>query len=172
MIGMRLVIVFLAGAFLCVTVAHSSEPLMQSVKGIESVAREYFHALHSRDYDRVLRLTTEEMGFSDPTAEGQEMVITNAGRDEFLEYMEKASAGLDASATIKDSFKTGKYVVLRVFYEGKLPGDAMGAPGQTLAFHNEGVTVLVVENNKVVQHIDYVDYETLFQQIGEQLTGK
>ena len=145
---------------------------MQSVQGIESVAREYFHALHSREYDRVLRLTTEDMRFSDPTAEGQEMVITNAGRDEFLEYMEKGSAGLDASATIEDSFKTGKYVVLRVLYEGKLPGDAMGAPGQTLAFHNEGVTVLVVEDNKVVEHIDYVDYETLFQQFSEQLTEK
>ena len=133
---------------------------------ITAIATEYFNALHTLEFDRVRELTVADMQFSDPTAEGQPTVITSASREEFLAYMEANSDGA-GKAAVTDSFKTGKYVTLYVNYQGNVDGKAMGAPGKTLSFNVDGVTIITIENNKVTHHLDYVDYESLFQQLAD-----
>ena len=133
---------------------------------ITSIATDYFNALHKLDFDRVRELTSADMQFSDPTAEGQPIVITSASREEFLAYMEANSDGT-GKVTVTDSFKTGKYVALYVNYQNNVDGKTMGAPGKTLNYNVGGVTIITIKNNKVAHHLDYVDYESLFQQLAD-----
>ena len=133
-----------------------------------STAVSYFKALYRADYDRVRELSAPEMRFTDPTAEGQETVITSApNREEFLAYM-KANMpppGPEPPIVINSSFETGRFAVLDVTYRGEIDGTEFGTPGKPRRFETRGVTVLTVEDGKVVHHRDYVDYETLRRQL-------
>lgn len=131
------------------------------------VARSYFEALHAGQWDRVRALTGPGFRFSDPTAEGHEMVITEAeDLETFLDYLQANRTDADAEAVVEDGFASGRHVTLVVRYRGRLDGEAMGTEGGPRSFDTPGVTILTVVGGKVVHHLDYVDYETLERQLG------
>lgn len=132
------------------------------------VARSYFEALHTGQWDRVRALTGPAFRFSDPTAEGHETVVTEAGDLEtFLAYLRANRPDGDAEAVVEDGFASGLHVTLVVRYRGHLPGEALGTEGGPRGFDVPGVTILQVVGGKVVHHLDYVDYETLQRQLSD-----
>ncbi len=143
--------------------AEASEPQRGSLE----VGRGYFEALHAGQWDRVRALTGPGFRFSDPTAEGHEMVITDAeDLETFLDYLQANRTDPDAQAVVEDGFASGRHVTLVVRYRGRLDGEAMGTEGGPRSFDTPGVTILTVAGGKVVHHLDYVDYETLERQLG------
>ena len=137
-----------------------------------SIAEGYFKALYMGDYDRVREIAAPEMRFSDPTAEGQEAVITSAAnREEFLEYMEAVMPppSTEIRHVIDSSFQTGGFAVLVWTYRGEVSEDESETKGGSSGLETKGVTILRVEDGKVVEHHDYVDYETLQRQLASQM---
>ena len=145
--------------------ASAAEPRLE-------IARSYFEALHGGQWDRVRALTGPGFRFSDPTAEGHETVITGADDLEtFLDYMQANRPDGDAEALVEDGFASGRHVTLIVRYRGRLDGAALGTEGGPRGFDVPGVTILTVLDGKVVHHLDYVDYETLQQQLSDAAPG-
>ncbi len=136
------------------------------------IAQSYFEALHGGQWDRVRALTGPAFRFSDPTAEGHETVITGADDLEtFLDYMQANRPDGDAEALVEDGFASGRHVTLLVRYRGRLDGRALGTEGGPRGFDVPGVTIVTVVDGKVVQHLDYVDYETLQRQLSGPAPG-
>ena len=123
-----------------------------------AIAKAYFEALYTtRDYDRVLTFTADNMRFADSTAVGVEGALSDANRTEFVEYFRENMAHVDSQVDITKSFEGNGEVVLYLRYHGSMPDKH----GKTVKFETEGITIIQVKNGKVTHHRDYVDYKSL-----------
>ena len=124
------------------------------------VGRSYFEALAAGDWDRVRALAGPAFRFSDPTAEGRETVLASASDIETLvRYMQAGREAVEAEAIIDRAFASGPIVTLIIHYRGRMRG-------ADRSFDAHGVAVLTVTDERVTEHVDYIDYETIDRQFG------
>ena len=60
-----------------------------------------------------------------------------------------------------------QYVVMNIRYFIEYFGPVFGKGEQLIPVDVRGVTILVIENGKVVRHIDYIDYGAVLKQVEE-----
>ncbi len=126
------------------------------------VGRGYFEfeALATGDWDRVRALAGPAFRFSDSTAEGRETVLASASDIETLvRYMQAGREAVEAEAIIDRAFASGPIVTLIIHYRGRMRG-------ADRFFDAHGVAVLTVTDERVTEHVDYIDYETIDRQFG------
>ena len=102
--------------------------------------------------------TQDNMRFSDPTAVGVVGALSDANRDEFIEYFRKNMVDVGSQVNIVKSFEKNCEVVLYLNYRGTMAS----ASGETVSYQTEGITILTIVSGKVEHHRDYFDYDTLF----------
>ena len=132
------------------------------------VAHTYLSTLYAFDFAGLSELLAEAASFSDPTAvlfAGTE--LSYEGRDAIVAGFEAGAAGSrNASFEVLHEFESGDRAVLTVTYRTELDGSAFGRPGEWIGVQVPAVTVLTITGGQVDEHIDYVNYAVLLQQVG------
>lgn len=142
------------------TEAQESQPSVD-------VALSYLETLYSFDFERLGVLLAPDATFTDVTAAVLGGVpLHAAGRDSILASFEAgASDSRNAGFEIGSQFATGDHVILTLTYKTEIRGEAVGVPGAWVPVQVPAVTVLRVVDGLISEHIDYVDYEEMLNQI-------
>lgn len=69
-----------------------------------------------------------------------------------------------ASYEVDKLFTNGEQVVFSLTYNATMKGAALGLDIESVEIRIPAVTVLTLKDEKVVSHIDYVDYESFLNQ--------
>ncbi|WP_438944529.1 nuclear transport factor 2 family protein [Shewanella electrica] len=132
----------------------------------QQLAINYIKALTEHDYDTLENFYSRESVFTDATA-GR----TYVGGRHIIEFFERAHRGvLEYDFNIEHMFNTGSLVVMIGNYHFKGPGEQFGKPGKVIDIAIPGVTTLNVDvaRHRVNQHLDYIDYQTMADQLAAQ----
>nr|WP_081933419.1 nuclear transport factor 2 family protein [Shewanella mangrovi] len=132
----------------------------------QQLAISYIKALTSHDYDELATFYGRDSVFNDATA-GR----SYTGGRHIIDFFERAHRGvLEYDFNIEHMFNTGSLVVMIGNYHFKGPGEQFGKPGKIIDVAIPGVTTLNLDVNRhrVNKHIDYIDYQTMSDQLAAQ----
>ncbi|QSX34686.1 nuclear transport factor 2 family protein [Shewanella avicenniae] len=132
----------------------------------QRLAISYIQALTGHDYQTLENFYSRESVFNDATA-GR----SYTGGRNIIAFFERAHRGvLEYDFNIEHMFNTGSLVVMIGNYHFKGPGEQFGKPGKIIDVAIPGVTTLNVDVNRkrVDRHEDYIDYQTMSDQLAAQ----
>lgn len=135
-------------------IAHAAEPSED-----ERIARAYLDAYSAIDTAAMARFLHDEVVFADQTApKSQGGPHVMAGRDVFLAKLKSFGLGrIDYELT--RTFESNG----RTVFVGNVTALYPRSDGTRLRWRAAIVTVVTVENGKVVRHDDYADYRNATQ---------
>lgn len=140
--------------------AQDVEPYNRMTAETEAIAKQYFDAYTSLDWDTVETLVAENYAFDDPTAEHIFGVTRIEGKANAINYFRTGYASIsEISFDQQRAFFSSDYAV----FEGTLDwtidtGDGNEVATKAMPF----VVVIKVENGKVIEHQDFADYRPYF----------
>lgn len=132
----------------------------------QQLAINYIKALTTHDYATLATFYSRESVFTDATA-GR----SYSGGHHIIAFFERAHRGvLEYDFNIEHMFNTGSLVVMIGNYHFKGPGEQFGKPGKVIDIAIPGVTTLNVDvgRQRVNKHLDYIDYQTMSDQLAAQ----
>lgn len=138
----------------------------------EQIARAYMDAYSALDWNQVRALTSEDFRFYDPTYideqgensdpwEGQDAVIA------MMDGWTSESGMLGFRYTTPLVFENAGITV----FVGRVITPYFAGPGREWHWESDIVSIIRVEDGKVVEHLDYVNYQDAFEglrQIAEE----
>ena len=128
---------------------------------LKRIALEYLGALADADWEKQKTFYTDESVFEDPTADlfGEPWHFRGAAEiTEFWRTSYESSGTLGAVNTFDRVFVNGSRVILVYDARVRFDGHQVGFPGEQLEGTIQGVSVLRIEDGKVLHHLDFVDY--------------
>ncbi|MEM8964764.1 MAG: nuclear transport factor 2 family protein, partial [Acidobacteriota bacterium] len=157
----RFVLLFVVGALVSVGPILAAGEMTAADR--EALARDYFKALESLDWDKQATFYTEESVFEDPTSVmfgepwhfvGPEAIV------EFWRSSTESSGTIEVKHDIQRLFVSGPYVVIDFASTVRLTAVMIGFPDEEISSVIEVSTVLRIDDGKVLHHLDHADYET------------
>lgn len=136
---------------------------------LTAVAVQYLDAVYALDFQAAEPLLVPSASYRDPTGRALGgRVVAHDGRAEILRAFESSAADVrQTRADVVASFEAGDLVVLHLLLYGEFRGGMVGRPEPWLAARDiRAVTVLRFESGRILEHVDYVDYSTLMEQLG------
>ena len=130
------------------------------------MAMRYIQALTEHDYDTLNHFYNRDSVFYDKTA-GRKYT----GARHIIDFLERAHNGvLEYEFNIEHMYNTGSLVVMIGNYHFKGPGEQFGKPGKIIDVAIPGVTTLKLDmyNDRVTEHMDLIDYQTMSDQLSAQ----
>ncbi len=132
----------------------------------QQLAVKYIKALTSQDYAKLTSFYNRDSVFNDRTAKRK-----YTGKRHILNFLKRAHRGvLEYNFNIEHMYNSGSLVVLIGNYHYKGPGEQFGKPGRIIDLAIPGVTTLSLDmtNNRVKEHQDLMDYQTMSDQLSTQ----
>lgn len=132
----------------------------------QQMAMSYIDAYTSHDYQQLETFYNRDSVFVDVTA-GR----SYTGGRHIIEFLERAHRGvLEYEFNIEHMFNSGSLVVMIGNYHFKGPGEQFGKPGKIIDIAIPGVTTLNLDllNHRVTKHQDFIDYQTMADQLAAQ----
>ncbi|WOT07029.1 nuclear transport factor 2 family protein [Shewanella youngdeokensis] len=132
----------------------------------QQLAIHYMEALTNQDYATLNAYYNRESVFNDRTAS-----VKYTGKRHIMQFLKRAHRGvLDYSFSIEHMYNSGSLVVLIGNYHYKGPGEQFGKPGRIIDIAIPGVTTLSLDmsTNRVKEHQDLMDYQTMSDQLAVQ----
>ena len=128
---------------------------------LEEVAKTYYNALYSSNFNKVKEVASPNLTFEDPTAlpDYPEKV---AGLDSLMKFFQESSSALNMKMKIIQSYTSNDRVVIFQEITGITAASTFGQDGDKIEYKMQGVTVIQVVGGLVVRHTDYMDYKGLF----------
>ncbi len=164
MIDSRTLIVTLtlAGLVPVLSLAQQHEPT--------NLAERYLEALYSQDLETLSSLASDDLVFHDSTAAALPGGPWRfEGRDNVIDFFRSSVEGVDDTGfEVIRQFQAGEQSVLELTYWTHGDGAPLGAPGVQLELRVPAVTVITTRAGKVIEHQDFVDYDTLMAQVETQ----
>ncbi|SHH93806.1 nuclear transport factor 2 family protein [Ferrimonas marina] len=139
------------------------EPVSPDLPEAIVLAQNYMDALTNRDYSRLSRFYDRETEWYDRTA-GKKLT----GRRDIITFLRRVHSYTQEYYFVSDhTFYNGSLVVMIGSYYYKARGDLFGYPGKSITFSLPGVTTLKLdmENQRVDEHLDLLDYATMKDQL-------
>ncbi|GEM_PF-541886 len=130
----------------------------------ENYIRNYFQL----KLDDISKIMHDDIAWSDPTWQevSSENISSVDGKDNVIEHLKNVTKDLsNIDYTIEHSFQSGNISV----YEGILTYTWTNKSGKQFNFSIREVSVLKTQNNKIIQHTDYGDYNSWRKQYQAQL---
>jgi len=141
---------------------------------ISEIGIKYMRAYSDWNVDVMGTFYADSIHFQDPTAKeafqisfdftGKENVISmfrNVFKDQKPEHV---------AFKVKNTFESGSYVIFNSNYELIAPSSWFGKNVTDKVFISISVlTILKFKNDKIIEHIDYADYNSYKKQIGLQI---
>ena len=133
----------------------------QSMLQIE-IAKKYYQALYTGDFETVRLVASAEMKFADPSAPHEFGIPAQLhDLESFLTFMQ-ANLPDNVEVNISESFASNNQVLLMVTSKGTISAETAGMGDKgSVEFLVKGVSVLQVVDGRVIQHTDYFDYPAL-----------
>lgn len=151
-------------SFLSSATYAQEKPSYQHVSTLtQSVAEKYFKAYIALDWDTVERLLAENGSFEDPTAQLVFGQVKHDTKEATMNNFRNGYAGIThMQFNPSRTFFSGQYAIFEgtLDWSLKLSKDQL-AETKAMPF----VTILKVDNNKVVEHKDFADYAPFFAAI-------
>ncbi|MDN5369226.1 MAG: hypothetical protein PWP74_534 [Shewanella sp.] len=132
----------------------------------QQMAMSYIDAYTNHDYQKLETFYNRDSVFIDVTA-GR----SYTGSRHIIEFLERAHRGvLEYEFNIEHMFNSGSLVVMIGNYHFKGPGEQFGKPGKIIDIAIPGVTTLNLDmlNHRVIKHQDFIDYQTMADQLAVQ----
>ncbi|QSX31763.1 nuclear transport factor 2 family protein [Shewanella cyperi] len=132
----------------------------------QQMAVNYIKALTDHDYATLATFYNRDSVFQDRTA-GRKY---KGGRF-IIGFFQRAHAGvLEYNFNIEHMYNTGSLVVMIGNYHFKGPGEQFGKPGKIIDVAVPAVTTLALDlnNHRVQEHLDLIDYQTMADQLSMQ----
>ncbi|MBW3140659.1 nuclear transport factor 2 family protein [Ferrimonas balearica] len=142
--------------------AEEVDPGPQKPAAIQ-LAEEYMAALTNRNYSKLAQFYDRETVLTDQMA-GKSLT----GSRDILAFLRRVHTYTQEYYFNADHlFYKGSRVVMIGNYYYKARGDLFGYPGESVTFSLPGVTTLKLdmENRRIEQQIDYLDYHTMEDQL-------
>ncbi|AUD59585.1 hypothetical protein TUM4637_38010 [Shewanella hafniensis] len=130
------------------------------------LAVKYMNALTEHDYKTLRKFYNRDSIFFDKTANRK-----YTGGRFIIDFLERAHEGvLEYDFNIEHMYNAGSLVVMIGNYHFKGPGEQFGKPGKIIDIAIPGVTSLKLDmlNNRVTEHVDLIDYQTMSDQLAMQ----
>ena len=139
----------------------SPETLPPESAALKQIALDYLETLAAADWEKQKTFYTEESVFEDPTADLFGEPWHFQGPEAISDFWRTSFEGSGTKSVENHYlriFVNGSRVVVE--YDATVRFDAarLGFPGQDVEGTIHGVTVLRVEDGKIVHHLDHVDY--------------
>jgi len=125
--------------------------------GTMTVAKEYIEAYSALDIDRLAELADEDIHFTDPTNVNNPDAADQRGRDAVIANFRRMPEQFGATSLnfeIENAFESGGVAV----FQGVMTMTVPIENERTYNWRARVVSVLTVEDGKVIRHIDYADY--------------
>lgn len=132
----------------------------------QAVALSYIEALTSRDYHHLADFYNRDSYFVDKTA-GKKYI----GGRHIINFFKRAHSGVKRyQFNLEHMYHSGSLVVMIGSYHVTAAGDQFGKPGKMIDIAVPGVTTLKLDlaTNRVKQHTDFIDYQTMSDQLATQ----
>lgn len=132
------------------------------------IAKTYYQALYSKDFERVRSLASPNMTFSDPTVSSEQSLPTShKNLDDFLDYMDNSlSDEAKFEVSITHAFESNAHVVVYVSSKVTAPDRFFGGSSDTvMQATTQGITVFHIDNGLIQSHVDYFDYAGLAESL-------
>ncbi|MBY5993574.1 nuclear transport factor 2 family protein [Ferrimonas balearica] len=159
---MRFLLILLLSLPLGALAAEEVDPSPQTPEAIQ-LAQDYMAALTNRNYSQLAQYYDRESVLTDRMA-GKSIT----GRRDILAFLRRVHTYTQEYYFNSDHlFYKGSRVVMIGNYYYKARGDLFGYPGQSITFALPGVTTLKLdlENRRIEEHIDFLDYATMEDQL-------
>ena len=135
---------------------------------IQSVADAYLKAVEQMDWARMQALLADDAIFEDPTSEVFGEPWRYVGPEAIVDFYRDAAVDtLATSYRIVRQFATGTHVVYEIEGSGHVKASLIGHPDKELKDTVNLVTVITVQDGKVIRHRDYVDYADMMQKLAQ-----
>lgn len=145
----------------------SSSLLAQDQNHLEATARAYFRAIEARDFAGQLEFYTDQSLFEDPTAEIMGTTHKAQGGEAIVALRREGAKNIPVWAfEIKEVLVSRPWVVLNLTTKMTLRSEVVGIPDKTFSVGIDWVSVLRIENGKILRHTDYAAYEDFMQALG------
>ncbi|PKG56668.1 hypothetical protein CXF83_18130 [Shewanella sp. Choline-02u-19] len=132
----------------------------------QQLAVKYIQAFTRQDYAKLTSFYSRDSVFNDRTAK-----LKYTGKRHILQFLKRAHLGvLEYSFNVEHMFNSGSLVVMIGNYHYKGPGEQFGKPGRIIDIAIPGVTTLSLDmtNNRIKEHQDLMDYQTMSDQLSTQ----
>ena len=143
----------------------------QATDPLLTIAESYLERLCAQDFEALKPLLDQNALFEDPTR----VTLTGRverieGRAALLEHFAQNTKGKGASEVeIVETFVTGEHVVMRLNYKSKASGEVIRAQkgNESVSILIPAVTILRIQNERIVHHLDHVDYASILRQVAD-----
>ena len=154
---------------LCLTLVFIGLPSVANTGEMpleQQLAVKYIQAVTDHNYKALGAFYDRDSIFKDRTASK-----SYTGRRHIISFLRRAHQGvLEYGFNIEHMFNSGSLVVMIGSYHYKGPGDQFGKPGKIIDLAIPGVTTvkLDMDNRRVEEHEDLMDYQTMADQLAVQ----
>jgi len=163
--ALALVLNFVPRSFLTTEAGQEPDPLL-------SLSETYLERLCAQDFQALEPLLDANALFEDPTR----VTLTGKvqriqGRAAMLEnFAKNAKSQGQSEVEIVETFVTGEHVVMRLNYNSKGSANVIRVDGETpsVSLVIPAVTILRIQNGRVVHHLDHVDYASILRQVTDE----
>ncbi|WP_254304016.1 nuclear transport factor 2 family protein [Shewanella sp. VB17] len=132
----------------------------------QQLAVKYIKAVTDHDYNTLVNFYNRDSVFNDKTADK-----TYTGKRDILSFLKRAHQGvLEYDFNIEHMFNSDSLVVMIGNYHYKGPGEQFGKPGKIIDLAIPSVTTVTFDEdtNRVKEHLDLMDYQTMADQLAIQ----
>ena len=142
----------------------------ESLASIE-IGRNYLDALYAFDLPALEKLLHPDAVFEDPTsvAAYPNVPWRFEGRSAILDFVRQSGNGIvNAKYHVLSEFSTGEHVVFYLEYSMEFEGEMLGVPERVLSIKVPAATILKLQDDVVIHHIDYTNYDLMLEQVAKQ----
>jgi ketosteroid isomerase-like protein len=141
-------------------VAAQKSVYTQQSDATAKIGEAYIDAYIALDWDRIEPLIADNATFHDPTAEMPFKVSQKDGKPDIMKGFREGYAGVTKMMLHRTrTLYSGNYAI----FEGDLEFGVKLPDGRIVESRTPFVAILRVEDGKVVEHRDYVDYVPFFK---------
>ena len=154
--------------------ADAQQARLEVDPALVEVGREYLETVYRFDFVAQRAFYTDESVFDDPSAEIYGHPYPFDGGDAIVGFFRDTlpETELTVRVDIQDAFIVGDRVHLFVRYHNTGDATPFGYPGEPVSVVAKGFTILRIVGEKVIHHLDYIDYPGMFRQAREQVEGR
>ena len=158
-----LMLIFLTGL--------SSESSAQDQTSAVEIANNYVEIYVNVEIDKLAGFYSEYSSFQDPTLEAvsADAALEVKGPIAIIEKLKRNFKGvMKPKYKLNNYYHTGRYHIFQGEYSYEQNGVNFGGPDIDFKFNLQSTTILLIDNGKVLKHIEYMDYKKWFEQFNNQ----
>lgn len=143
----------------------------QSYERHQNIAQQYVDDYINLKFDELAKYYNTESIFQDPTLAliDQSAAQKVTGKIAILEKLKRNFNGVTAPKyKLTTSYQVGDYSVFTGVYDYTQNATAFGGPNVLINFSLKSTTILKVKGEKILEHIEYMDYGSWFEQYKKQ----